>query len=123
MNGFIPRILIADNNYIIGLEAQRIILEARACTVEIRRRDDLAQALSTSFDLVFVDAAPAHEAQVRQAEIVHAAGAGLVFMHTGQMIDSERFDCDILAIFEKPFYEPDIHDFMAGLHFSSDTIP
>lgn len=122
MNGFVPRILIADNNYMIGLEAQRILTETLPCTVEICRRDDLAQALAASFDLVFVDAAPTPEAQAHQAEIVRASLAGLVFMHTGQLFDHEGIQGDILAVFEKPFYEHAIRDFLMGLNFNASKV-
>ncbi|THF49716.1 hypothetical protein [Allorhizobium terrae] len=122
MNGFVPRILIADNNYMIGLEAQRILTETRPCAVEICRRDDLAQALAASFDLVFVDAAPTAAEQVSQAEIVRTHRAGLVFMHTGQLLDHERVQGDVLAVFEKPFYEQAIRDFMTELNFNSSEV-
>jgi nicotinate-nucleotide pyrophosphorylase len=123
LNGSIPRILIADNHYIIGLEAQRIITEARKCSVDICRRDDLAQALTTSYDFVFVDAASTPQAQQEQAEMVSAARAGLVFMHAGQLNYQERLEDEAMAVFEKPFNEEEIRDFIRSLPFSSDAIP
>jgi nicotinate-nucleotide pyrophosphorylase len=118
LNGFIPRILVADNHYLIALEAQRIISEARACSVEICRRDDLAKALTPHYDLVFVDAAPTCQAQKQQAEMIIAARAGLVFIHAGHLEDQGCLKEKALAIFEKPFNEEEIHHFIRTFAFS-----
>lgn len=115
MNAFIPRILVAENQYIIGLEAQRIMMEARPCAVTICRRDELARALTSSFDLVFVDAAPTPQEQARQAELIHATGAGLIFMHAGQLFDKAALKGEPLAVFEKPFNEDEIRQFILEL--------
>lgn len=123
LNGFIPRILVADNHYIIGLEAQRIISEARACSVEICRRDDLAKALTTQYDLVFVDAAPTPQAQKQQAEMVIAARAGLVFIHAGHLDDQAGLEEEALAVFEKPFNEEEIRHFIQSIDLGPDAIP
>ncbi len=106
MNGATLRILIAESNYLIGLEAERIITEARLCLVMICRRDDLKSALTQSrFDLVFVEAAATGEGRRLQSEMVRTAGARLAFIHTRHIFDSGPNDHDGTVYFEKPFDE------------------
>jgi hypothetical protein len=108
-------ILIAENNYLIAMEVERIITETCKCRVTICRRDELPGKLAElAYDLAFVDAAATHEERARQASAVHQAGVSLVFMWANQEDASELHSLNPTAIFEKPFNEARIKSFVGG---------
>lgn len=97
------QILIAENQYLIALEAERISNDACTCIVTICRRDALHTALDEQrYDLVFVDAAPTHEERAEQASAVQESGAALVFIG----IEPAYVEAlNPLGAFGKPFNE------------------
>jgi hypothetical protein len=123
LEGSIPRILIADNKYLIGLEAERIIQEARICRVTICRSDQLTEMLAQSrFDLVFVDAAITAQERAQQAHIIRSARADLVFIHTGQLSNTEEHsDMEPIIAFEKPFNEGALGAFIKEFRVSETS--
>ncbi|RKE83594.1 hypothetical protein DFO46_0347 [Rhizobium sp. AG855] len=75
------RILIADNQYLIAMEVERMLLETIACMVVITPLARLQEQLATShFDVVVLDAAGTEQLNVSRANAISAAGAKPVFL-------------------------------------------
>lgn len=84
------RILIAENQYLIAMEVERILCEMIACEVTITPLLRMEQDLSaTAYDVVILDAAGSDEINMARAEAIRATGAEPVFLssygyHPGQ---------------------------------------
>lgn len=77
----LPRILVIDQEYFVAMEAERILADGLACTVEIAMPHDFLTYLegSAPFDIVVIDAAlmTAERQEILQAH--QQAGLGVVF--------------------------------------------
>ncbi|MDY6949833.1 MAG: hypothetical protein SXG53_29520 [Pseudomonadota bacterium] len=52
-----PQILVVDREYLIAMEAERILMDSMACTVRIAMPHDYAETMEAGrFDVVVVDA-------------------------------------------------------------------
>ncbi|KQW29468.1 hypothetical protein ASE36_13660 [Rhizobium sp. Root274] len=75
------RILIAENQYLIAMEVERMLCEMIACEVTISPLPRWEQELSsTPFDVVILDAAGSDEINLSRAELIRATGAEPVFL-------------------------------------------
>lgn len=76
-----PRVLIAENQYLIAMEVERILQESLTCDVKITPLARLAQELSAGdFEIVIIDAAAAEPLNVERAKLIQSAGAVPVFL-------------------------------------------
>lgn len=76
-----PRVLIAENQYLIAMEVERILQESLTCDVKITPLSRLAQELSAGdFEIVIIDAAAAEPLNVERAKLIQSAGAVPVFL-------------------------------------------
>lgn len=76
-----PRVLIAENQYLIAMEVERILQESLTCDVKITPLSRLAQELSAGdFEIVIIDAAAAEPLNVERAKLIQSAGAMPVFL-------------------------------------------
>jgi DNA-binding NarL/FixJ family response regulator len=75
------RILIAENQYLIAMEVERMLVEMIGCEVTItplaRMSDEIAR---TAFDVVVLDAAGSEALNITRADAIRAAGAAPVFL-------------------------------------------
>ncbi|MDH4414258.1 MAG: hypothetical protein QE484_13190 [Rhizobium sp.] len=75
------RVLVAENQYLIAMEVERILLDTLGCDVTIAPIAQLADALATAaFDVVVIDAALAESLNVEHSRLVVDAGARPVFL-------------------------------------------
>jgi DNA-binding NarL/FixJ family response regulator len=75
------RILIAENQYLIAMEVERMLLEMVPCDVVITPLARMADQLKASaFDIVILDAAGNEPLNVSRVDIIRAAGAEPVFL-------------------------------------------
>lgn len=75
------RVLIAENQYLIAMEVERILAESLACEVTIVPLTRLESELSRSpFDVVILDAAPNDNLNMVRGRMIEAAGASPVFL-------------------------------------------
>ncbi|MEC9463832.1 MAG: hypothetical protein VX601_11705 [Pseudomonadota bacterium] len=76
-----PRVLIAENQYLIAMEVERILQESLTCDVMITPLSRLTQELSAgNFEIVIIDAAAAEPLNVERAKLIQSAGAMPVFL-------------------------------------------
>lgn len=116
MENKVLQILIADDQYLIALEAERILTEACACAVSICRADSLEENIQAKdYDIILVDAALTEGARASQAQMVRKSGAMLVFMRTEQPMSDELAALQPAAVFEKPFHETLMQDFVRAI--------
>lgn len=109
----ILQILIADDQYLIALEAERILTESCACSVSICRADHLEEEVEAhDYDVIMVDAAPTPAQCASQAHVVQRSGAILVFLWADQVMAEELASLNPAAVFEKPFLETLMQDFV-----------
>ena len=75
------RVLIAENQYLIAMEVERILAETLACEVTIVPLTRLESELSRSpFDVVILDAAPNDNLNTVRGRMIETAGANPVFL-------------------------------------------
>lgn len=75
------RVLVAENQYLIAMEVERILLEALVCDVTISTLGRLADAVEeTAFDVVIIDAELNEPTNVERARLIQEAGARPVFL-------------------------------------------
>lgn len=81
MNTSPPRVLIAENQYLIAMEVERILQENLLCDVKITPVSRLGSELSArGFDIVIIDAASSEPLNVERATLVLSAGALPIFL-------------------------------------------
>jgi len=74
-------VLIAENQYLIAMEVERILAEMLACKVTIVPLTRLESELATSrFDVVILDAAPGDNLNAVRGRMIEEAGAAPVFL-------------------------------------------
>ncbi|WP_188134300.1 hypothetical protein [Rhizobium sp. RU35A] len=80
-------VLVIDVEFLVALEAEQILTEHLACTVEIAVPRDMIQTLqSRRFDILLLDAALMSAAVEPHVRRLREAGTGIVF----SSVDSEH---------------------------------
>jgi len=75
------RVLVAENQYLIAMEVERILLEALPCSVTIAPLAKLADTVAgTAFDVVIIDAVVPDTVNQEHAGLITKAGARPVFL-------------------------------------------
>eukprot|EP01035_Chromulina_nebulosa_P048751 gene48751-66189_t len=75
------RVLIAENQYLIAMEVERILMEILSCNVLIVSVAKLGTALAERpFDIVILEAAHAEKVNVTHTAAIEGAGAVPVFL-------------------------------------------
>lgn len=75
------RVLVAENQYLIAMEVERILLEALPCEVTIAPLAQLAEAVrGESYDVVIIDAVLTEAANVERSRLILESGASPVFL-------------------------------------------
>ncbi len=102
------RILIAENQYLIAMEVERMLCEMIACEVTISPLPRWEQELSsTSFDVVILDAAGSDEVNLSRAELIRATGAEPVFLSSyGDFHGQSASDSSYPIVAKPPLPEP-----------------
>lgn len=78
-----PRVLVAENQYLIAMEVERILHENLACKVRIIPTSGLAEEINAdAYDVVILDAALAAPLNVERATLILATGAVPVFFRS-----------------------------------------
>lgn len=73
-------VLVIDVEYLVALEAEQVLTDQLACTVEIAVPRDIDLALETlRFDILFLDAALLSETAAACVRRLLDAGTGIVF--------------------------------------------
>ncbi|HWU63613.1 MAG TPA: hypothetical protein VN112_16460 [Ensifer sp.] len=111
-----PAILIAEDQIFIALEAERILSETFDCSVEICRRDRLADALAEKrFDLIVLEFSGVEEEDSHYVALTRAAGAQLLLLTaSNDLADVSRSFPDVPLI-QKPFNETEVRAFIERL--------
>ncbi len=111
-----PAILIAEDQIFIALEAERILSEAFDCSVEICRRDGLANALVDKlFDIVILEFSGIPQEDLHYIFLARQTGAEVVFLTAGNdSADVARAHPNVPLI-EKPFNEFQVRAFVGDL--------
>ncbi|MFN7103274.1 MAG: hypothetical protein ACK4N1_11730 [Pseudorhizobium sp.] len=74
------QVLVIDREYLIAMEAERILLEAVPCAVQIAMPHDYAATLEASrFDLVVIDAGVVEHGGSAIIERQHQMGTAVIF--------------------------------------------
>lgn len=75
------RVLIAENQYLIAMEVERMLREAVPCDVTITPLSQLSEIVATgAFDVVIVEAVLAEPQNAEHTHMITAAGARPVFL-------------------------------------------
>lgn len=75
-----PYILVVDREYLVAMEAERVLLDAFACRVRIAMPHDYSAALvQDRFDLLIMDASVVEQDGPQTILGAKAGGAGLIF--------------------------------------------
>lgn len=75
------RVLVAENQYLIAMEVERILLDDLPCDVTIAPLARLAETVETTmFDVVIIDAVLNEALNVERADLIMKAGAKPVFL-------------------------------------------
>lgn len=118
------RVLVAEDEYFIALEVERILAETGRCDVTICRSDQLESMLENHrFELVALDAGTSFETCRKQAEVIRAAEAEPVFLCAYADLLLELQQKTNFEVFEKPFREEDIKAFVATRLGERSQIP
>ncbi|MCZ8179019.1 MAG: hypothetical protein O9309_08315 [Rhizobium sp.] len=81
MTDALLRVLIAENQYLIAMEVERILQEALPCDVTITPLARLADAMEPdAFDVVIIDAVLTEALNVDRVRMITQAGAEPVFL-------------------------------------------
>ena len=107
------RILIAEDQMFIALEAERIIKSTHPCEVDWCRRADLQTALGQArYDIVILEAAENMEDLHERVAAIRQAGADLVILHPAQEGTNQYTEFRPAAVVEKPFYDAQLTGFL-----------
>lgn len=75
------RVLIAENQYLIAMEVERILMEIMSCTVLIVPVTRLEKALAEQqFDIVILEASHGEPVNIRNTQAIESVGAVPVFL-------------------------------------------
>lgn len=103
MPPFPLRILIAENQYLIAMEVERMLAETIDCRVTItplaRMQEELAGA---PFDVVVLDAAGSEPLNVTRVDIIRSAGAEPVFLSSYGDHDRQHSIVTLHPVVTKP---------------------
>ncbi len=119
-----PHILVVDREYLVAMEAERLLSDALSCSVRIAMPHDYIAALADArFDLVLIDAGIVNAAGLQGLQWAQEQGAGLIFttLTNDAMENLPQFrgsakvakpfnDAELLAAVQSalPMLEPDI---------------
>jgi len=104
-----PHILVVDREYLVAMEAERLLSDALSCSVRIAMPHDYLAALAeTHFDVVLIDAGMVNANGVEALQLAQKRGAGLVFttLTNDAMDNLPRFQGS--AKVAKPFNDADL---------------
>lgn len=114
MNPKRTRVLIADSNYLIAMDLERILQDVVECDIAFCHPHLLAeQVLEDSYDIVMVDAALSEAANLAHARAATASGARVIFLTT---IDDFRTAFPSLqkySLLQKPYDQGEVAEALA----------
>lgn len=97
------RVLIADNQYLIAMEVERMLSETIACTAAIAPLARMEEQLATGeFDVVVLDVAGNEALNVSRANAILAAGAEPVFLSSYGDHEQNQSIVSLHAVVAKP---------------------
>ncbi|NML76515.1 response regulator [Rhizobium sp. S-51] len=103
------RVLVAENQYLIAMEVERILLDAFGCDVTITPLSQLERQLAISrYDLVVVDSAPSGTLNLKRAEMIATAGASVIFLTSYDEEATENPNLLSFPVIEKPIHPEEL---------------
>ncbi|MFB9949400.1 hypothetical protein ACFFP0_11105 [Rhizobium puerariae] len=116
------RILIVDLEYLVAMEAERILGDAFQCDIQIAMPHEYPAVLENqTFDIVLIDSGLARKPE--GADDLRAAGVGVVF---STFLDEELAglaDWPGVAVVPKPFDEEQLTDAVGNAARDRATLP
>jgi len=102
------RVLVAEKQYLIALEVERILVESLGCTTAI-----CGPALETAldaaqYDIVILDTSASTERNLQRAKLVEDNGAAVIFLSSYELVDAEYQALKNFPIVGKPFDDDQI---------------
>ncbi|KPF46177.1 hypothetical protein IP76_04495 [Rhizobium sp. AAP43] len=102
-------VLIAENQYLIAMEVERILRETVHCDVSIVPLSRLGAILEkTRFDIVIVEAAAAATANLERSSIIETAGAVPVFLSSYDELGKEMPAASAQLVVQKPLAQEEL---------------
>ncbi len=106
------QILIAENQYFIAMEVERLLTEAMACDIQIVALNDLPTALQRQrFDIVLAEAEAQTAVNIDRATAIEASGATVIFLSSYTVSEPDPRHVGSRLQVQKPL----IHDELLGL--------
>jgi two-component SAPR family response regulator len=103
MNTSPPRVLIAENQYLIAMEVERILHENLACDVKITPVAGLSEEITAErYDVVIVEAALVDTLNAERAALILAAGAVPIFFSSYDHFPDAGMIVSAYPIISKP---------------------
>lgn len=103
------RVLIAENQYLIAMEVERILKETVSCDVTITPLTGLGAALDlSSFDIVIVEATAATAPNIERAATIEKAGALPVFLSSYDQIHNAASGMSAYPVVHKPLIQDEL---------------
>lgn len=109
MNPPLLHVLIAENQYLIAMEVERILKETVPCDVTITPLSGLGRALDlTHFDIVIVEATAATAPNIERAAAIRKSGAIPVFLSSYDQIHNAESGMPAHLVVHKPLIQDEL---------------
>ena len=102
------RILVAEKQYLIALEVERILVDSLGCTTAICGPALEAALAAAPYDIVMLDTSSSTQHNLHRAKLVEDAGAAVIFLSSYELVDAEYQALRHFPIVGKPFDDDDI---------------
>jgi DNA-binding response OmpR family regulator len=104
-----PAILIAEDQMFIAFEAERILLEAFDCAVEICRRDRLIDVLADkAFHVIILEFSGQRDEDLHYVTVAREAGAQVVLLTAGNDLADMVQAFPEVPLIRKPFNDAEV---------------
>lgn len=97
------RVLIAEKQYLIAMEVERILIEEAGCSTQICGSSLEAELASARYDIVMLDVSPSAQHNLSRAQMVVESGAWVVFLSSYEPHSDENKILADYMIIPKPF--------------------
>lgn len=100
-----PRILVIEDEYLIAMDAERILSEAIACTVVLSTRKEFANVIADDlFQIVLLDTGPSLDTLGEDLARIARTGAAVIVTTSDGDLLSDRMPHDHAAfVLTKPY--------------------
>jgi len=101
-------VLIAEKQYLIAMEVERILTEEAGCTNQICGPSLQAELVAARYDVVMLDVSPSPQHNLSRAQMIVDSGAWVVFLSSYEPHSEENKALADYLIIPKPFDSADI---------------